>query len=186
VRAALFAGIFVGGRSSRMGGRPKGLLTAPGGRTIVDRWRALTESLGAHPVLVGAGAAYADVGIERIDDDPPGIGPLGGLIALLRRADGADALALACDMPFVSRALLARLVAGEPTAAILAPRRGDRWEPLCARYSAAVLPLASEQAATAGHSLQQLLDRAGAVALALSGDEDRELRDWDFPEDVGR
>ncbi|MBV9949378.1 MAG: NTP transferase domain-containing protein, partial [Myxococcales bacterium] len=107
---------------------------------------------------------------------------------LLRRAAGGSALALACDMPFVSRDLLRRLIAAPSAAPIVAPRRQGRWEPLCARYhAAAVLPVALEHAAGARggrHSLQDLLDDAAAVELPLSPKEADELRDWDSPDDL--
>jgi molybdopterin-guanine dinucleotide biosynthesis protein A len=88
-------------------------------------------------------------------------------------------------MPFVSRALVGRLLAAPADAPIVAPRRDARWEPLCARYEASrVLPLAVARAASPHRSLQRLLDEAGAAALPLLPHEDAELRDWDSPADV--
>jgi molybdopterin-guanine dinucleotide biosynthesis protein A len=184
VNASTIAGLFVGGRATRMGGHPKGLMHAPSGPTIVDRWRALLDSLSVPAVLVGAHPAYAHLGIPMVADDPVGIGPLGGLVALLRRAGSGRALALAGDMPFVSRALVARLLSGGD-APVLAFRRGERWEPLCARYDAPrVLPIAVARAASGLHSLQGLLDEAGAVGVPLSEAEQDELSDWDSPGDL--
>ncbi len=181
----LVAGIFVGGAGRRMGGRPKGLLRAPDGETIVARWRGLLADAGAEVVLVGRGEAYAPLGLERVRDEPEGIGPLGGLVALLRRARGGRAIAVACDMPHVSRALVGRLV-DAPDAAAVAPEREGRWEPLFARYDAArVLPVAEALVASGRRALQALLDQAGATALGLTEGEARELRDWDTPQDAG-
>jgi molybdenum cofactor guanylyltransferase len=135
-------------------------------------------------VLVGRGAAYADLGLEMLDDDPPGIGPLGGLVALLGRAGTGCALAVACDMPFVTGKLVARLL-GAPPAPVVAPRREGRWEPLFARYDAPfTLPLARAQVAAGRHALRELLDVCGAVELRLEAGEGEELEDWDRPEDV--
>jgi len=144
----------------------------------------LTE-LGVPVVLVGEAGAYEDLGLPVLADEPPGIGPLGGLVALLRHAGTGAALAFACDMPFVSRALVERLLAAPTDAPIVAPRRDARWEPLCARYDAArVLPLALARAASLHHSLQPLLEEAGAAPLPLLPHETDELRDWDSPADV--
>jgi molybdopterin-guanine dinucleotide biosynthesis protein A len=168
-----------------MGGQAKGLLRAPDGVAIVDRWRTVLDSLGVGVVLVGGGTSYAHLGLEQLADAPPGIGPLGGLVALLRRAGSARVLALACDMPFVSAGLVERVLRAHPDAVIAAPRRSGRWEPLCARYDAVrVLPLATAQAATTEHSLQRLLNRARAVEIVLSSAQAEELCDWDAPEDV--
>jgi len=179
------AGVFVGGAGVRMGGLPKGLLRGPDGATLVERWRAMLTELGVAVVLVGEAAAYESLGLPVRKDEPPGVGPLGGLLALLRHAGTVPALAFACDMPFVSRALVERLLAAPSDAPIVAPRRGALWEPLCARYDPArVLPLAVARASSTHHSLQHLLDDAGAAALPLLPDEDAELRDWDSPADV--
>ena len=180
----VLAGVFVGGRGTRMGGVPKGLMRTPEGTTIAQRLHQLLVASGAEVVLVGASEAYASMGLESLPDEPPGVGPLGGLASLLRRAGGAPAIAIACDMPYVSAALVTRLVAAAP-APIVAPRRDGRWEPLCARYDATrVLPVVERLLADGRHALQALLDEAGAVALALSADEALELRDWDVPADV--
>jgi molybdopterin-guanine dinucleotide biosynthesis protein A len=185
VNGPTIAGLFVGGRATRMGGRPKGLMCSPSGPTIVDRWRAILDSLSVPAVLVGVHPGYAHLGIPMIADDPAGIGPLGGLVALLRHSGAGRALALASDMPFVSRTLVARLLTSDD-APVRAFRRGSRWEPLCASYDVPrVLPIAVARAAAGLHSLQGLLDEAGAVRVPLSEAEQEELADWDRPEDVG-
>jgi len=169
----VIAGIFVGGRGSRMGGVPKGLLEVDGVPLVV-RTARLLERLGHRPRLVGLHEAYAVLPWPVIDDDPATRGPLAGLIALLEHADERYVLALAGDMPAISEDLVQALVHA-PHALVVAPRRVF-WEPLVARYDAAVLPIA--RAGTP--KLQSLLDRAGAVPLAWDGP----LVDWDEPGDI--
>ena len=179
---SLVAGIFVGGASTRMGGRPKGLLVAPSGETIVARWKRMFGALEVPCVLVGRQAAYDALGIETLADDPPGIGPLGGLISLFGRAGTGAAIAVGCDMPFVSEELLERLVGFSSGASAVAARRGEVWEPLFARYEAPpALAAARALAASGRHALFGVLDSLGAEALPMSHEEFAELRDWDTP-----
>jgi molybdopterin-guanine dinucleotide biosynthesis protein A len=170
-----------------MGGRAKGMMQSPDGATIVERWLNVLCAAGVdRVVLVGRHEAYVSLGLETIDDEPAGVGPLGGLAALLRRAGDARSLAFACDMPFVSPALAKRLLTATG-APIVAPRRDGRWEPFCARYdSARVLPVARERIAAGHHSLQGLLTQADAVELPLEPGEAKQLRDWDTIEDARR
>lgn len=184
---ATVAGVFVGGSATRLGGVPKGLLRTSDGRTLVERTCELLVAVGASDVvLVGTHAAYEHLGLPILEDHPPQIGPLGGLIALLERAGKGRVLAVACDMPFVSEHLFCRLLAAEE-APVVAPRRSGRWEPLCARYVApTVLPVALARAAGPHHSLQGLLGEVGAKELALTQYEASQLRDWDTPADVSR
>lgn len=182
---AELAGIFVGGRSTRMEGRPKGLLVGPTGETLVQRWQTLFATLGITSILVGHNDAYAGLGLEQLSDDPPGIGPLGGLIALLSRAGGGDVIAVACDMPHVSLDLLEKLSTFAWGAPAVAARMGDRWEPLFARYCARVaLGRARERAANGEHSLQGLLGDLSARPLPLAEDQIIQLSDWDTLSDL--
>jgi len=178
------AGVFVGGKSSRFGGVPKGLLTTASGTSLIARWSALFSELGVPMVLVGAREEYRPLGIRIVPDQGADLGPLGGMLALLEYAPSSTIVAVACDMPYVSARLVERLLATEPEAPALAARRDGRWEPFCARYHAPrVLPLARDHAARSVLSLQALLDAAGAAELTLSADDARELSDWDTPED---
>jgi molybdopterin-guanine dinucleotide biosynthesis protein A len=179
-----------------MGGRPKGLLAAPEGGTLVERCCRVLAGAGIDDVvLVGAQVAYASLGLPVLDDAPPGTGPLGGMLALLgyaARVQAPFAIALACDMPFVSTGLIMRLREAPP-APVVAPRRDGRWEPLCARYATGAVgasgapsaaTLGKRRVATGDYSLQRWLDEAGAIALPLVEEDAGELRDWDAPEDM--
>jgi molybdopterin-guanine dinucleotide biosynthesis protein A len=183
----MLAGIFVGGRGSRMGGVAKGLMVAPDGRPIVERTLAILRELGIEGVLVGEHAAYGDVGLGALPDVPNIEGPLGGLLALLDYGAAKrheQVLALACDMPLVEAGVLHRLVTAPP-APIVAPRRAY-WEPLFARYDVALVTLVRDYACGGGRSLQSLFALAGATELELSPAEEKTLVDWDLPTDVPR
>jgi len=184
---AVVAGIFVGGVGKRMGGRAKGLLQTSSGQTLIDRLRTVLAAAGVvDVVLVGRHPAYEGLNLRAIEDRPESIGPLGGLVSLLEHAaeKQARALAVACDMPFVSDSLLRRLLSRED-APIVAPRRADLWEPLCAVYRPErVLAEARRRAAGRDRSLQGLLNAVEAVELPLEAHELRALTDWDTPEDA--
>ena len=182
-----------------MGGRPKGLLVAPSGDAIVTRTIALCRDARLDVVFVGDATAYTPIApdVRALADDPPGIGPLGALCALLAHATSVGArhaVAIACDMPYVTAPLLSKLlhvslvVQAAHDAPILAPRRHDGargWEPLFARYEASrVLAIARARALRGAHALQGLLDDAGARELILDDDDRVLLRDWDTPGDT--
>jgi len=188
--AELVVGVLVGGASRRMGGRPKGLLPAPGGQErIVPRLLRLTEETlpGALRVLVGRQDAYAELGVPMLDDAAAAAGPLAGLVSLLRHARAvgrAEALLLACDLPHLTPALLGKLADVELTALALAPRLDGRFQPLFARYKLEALALAEQALTGADRSLQGLLRSLDASVLLLTPAEERALVDWDQPGDV--
>lgn len=191
----ILIGSFVGGRGERLGGIAKGLLKTRGadGLEITLLERALGEARAVLPaaevVLVGHHESYAGLGYRVLVDSPAGIGPLGGLHALLLEAPRlgcSHVLALACDLPFIRRELLQRLAFEQPQAsALVATTEGVR-NPLVARYAAATA-LAAIQSALASprRSLQSVLDHLDDVQLlALSESEEATLRDWDTPADM--
>ena len=188
----LLVGVFVGGQARRFGGIAKGLLSAPGGsQTLVQRLVGVARDAWPESdvVLVGARDAYAHLDLEVVRDDPEGIGPLGGLRALLGRAnrDAGEAIALACDLPYVTSSVLGRLHPMDRAVDAVAPRIGGYWQPLCASYRAAPCLEAVERVLLAGHrALHAVLDDLGARAHALSLDpeQSRALRDWDSPSDI--
>lgn len=183
----LIAGIFVGGEARRFGGFAKGMLPSPSGPPLVEVIEAALRSLGVPCVLVGRRPAYAICGLPTLDDARAGVGPLGGLIALLEHGAGRDVLAIACDLPFVTPSLLDRLARAETVSAAVAPRREGRWEPLFARYaSGPALRVARRRADRGAYSLQGLLDELAASPLPLAEDEHALLDDWDCPEDLIR
>jgi molybdopterin-guanine dinucleotide biosynthesis protein A len=182
-------GIFVGGRSTRMGGKPKGLLPAPdSGEPLVVRSCRLARAAGLTPCLVGSAGAYRTLlpDLEIIADEPRGVGPLGGLLGLLRSAAPDPVLALACDMPRITEALLRRLIETDAPADVLAPRgESGLWEPLCARYQSTPVSAALERAIAAGvRSFQRLFTALQVAELSLAPHERAALKDWDRPEDI--
>jgi len=98
-----------------------------------------------------------------------------GIVTALERADG-PVVAVACDQPFVTPALLARLATG-PEAAV---RVGDRLEPLPARYEPAALP--ALRAALANEaSLRAALAQLEPVAIVR---EAHEIASVNTPEEL--
>jgi molybdopterin-guanine dinucleotide biosynthesis protein A len=191
--SAVVMGILIGGQAKRMGGVQKALLRPPyavGGDTLVDRLVALGRAAGLEAVLLGRadlGVAAADV--PQLADPEPGAGPLGGLCSLFAYAAGRRVIVLGCDMPYVSAALLQRLLREAPEAMLLAPRDHDtgKWQPLFARYDSALLqPLLERAWARGERSFQQLFAHTTVGELVLSASEQAQLRDWDTPEDIAR
>ena len=93
--------IQAGGRSVRMGGRPKGLMEL-GGRRLIERvLMALTPVVDDVLVVTNTPQLYAFLGLPMVPDVYPDRGSLGGIYSGLRAAPGQAALTVACDMPFL-------------------------------------------------------------------------------------
>ncbi len=185
----MLVGLFVGGRSSRMG-RPKGLLRAPDGASslVARSWKVLEAALpGAPRFLVGDRPEYEPLGYPALGDAVHDAGPLGGLVALLRQGQATASsavIAIACDMPYFESGLVQRLATCAASAPIVAPLEGDHFQPLFARYAVSLLDSFAAALAQRRLSLQPLLRASHAAQLPLSPGEYGQLRDWDSPADI--
>jgi molybdopterin-guanine dinucleotide biosynthesis protein A len=130
----LAAAILAGGRARRMDGVNKGTLVV--GRTaIIDRQLETLRELAVDIFVVGrSDASWTSRGLRVIPDEIPNAGPLGGVYTAIVRSPCERTLVVACDMPFLSSALLRELVAVKD-ADLVIPRHAGRYEPLCAIYS---------------------------------------------------
>jgi molybdenum cofactor guanylyltransferase len=124
--------VLAGGLSLRMG-RPKALVPL-GGRPLIAWPLAAAAEAGLEAVVVAKpGSALPPLEVPVWDEPEAPSHPLTGLVAALERA-GRPVVALACDMPFVSPGLIARLAAARGVAA-------PAGEAFPARYELSALPM---------------------------------------------
>jgi molybdopterin-guanine dinucleotide biosynthesis protein A len=175
-----------------MGGVAKGLLPLDSGQSVIERLlgevaRAIPDS---ERVLVGAATAYTELRLEALADRPAGVGPIGGLAALLEHAAARGAgqvLALACDLPRLDAGVITRLAEADAAASAVVICQANVRNPLIARYAVGPGRAAVAEALGAGRrSLQAVLDclRPPPTLLELPETDSALLDDWDTPSDV--
>jgi len=160
----LFAGLLVGGESSRMGS-PKPLVRF-GGSTLGEiAVRALRGAIGApNVVLLGAGSVPESMQALTRLLDPPGLkGPAAGLLAAHRWAPNAAWVLAACDHPWLTSADIQWLVEKRrPGAWAIVPRQPDGHPcPTLALYepqALAVLEQSIVERGAASVRIAELLD----------------------------
>ena len=131
--------IQAGGKSTRMGGRPKALIEL-GGKRIIERIvEVLSGVLSDLLIVTNTPDLYAFLGLPMVPDVFPEHGSLGGIYSGLRAAKG-DAFTVACDMPFLHPEVVRLVVSRAGTADVVIPRVGDQLETMHALYGKACLP----------------------------------------------
>jgi molybdopterin-guanine dinucleotide biosynthesis protein A len=132
--------IQAGGKSTRMGGRPKALMEL-GGRRIIDRVadvvRAVTDDL---LLVTNTPELYASLALPMVPDVFPDHGSLGGIYSGLRAAPGDAAFTVACDMPFLTPEVARLVIDRAALADVVVPTSsGGRLETLHACYAKSCL-----------------------------------------------
>jgi len=133
--------ILAGGKNLRMG-KNKAFIEVNGQR-IIDRTKNLLAELFDEVLLVtNSPLDYLDLNLRMVADLCPGKGALGGIYTGLFHASYSHAFVAACDMPFLNKALIARLatLSLSPGYDIVIPKTEDGLQPLHAVYSQKCLP----------------------------------------------
>jgi molybdenum cofactor guanylyltransferase len=164
------AAILAGGHASRFGGCDKSALLV-GGCTILERQLSALAPLTDDIMIIGdTSRALPDVATVRaVPDRAPGSGPLGGLDAALAAARHDRVVLLACDMPFVTTALMRHLVEIAEGSDVVVPRTERGYHPLCALYARACGAIVSRRLAEGRLALRGVLD--DVRVRVVTGDE---------------
>jgi len=186
--AKLTAVILTGGRSSRMG-RDKALLQHPAGGTFLSRAIALLGHLDPHLSVGADGEKYADFGVMRIPDRWPDIGPMGGIASSLEALQ-EPILAVACDTPLLTRALIDRLTSAfeqHPEASCICFRTDGFVQPLCAVYTEKTLDRLRALIGQGRYALRPVVEGPEALRLTLTDEEARQVAEnVNTPEEYAR
>lgn len=181
------AAILNGGRSVRFGGCDKGALVV-GATTIRERQLAVLAAISDDILIVGGTEpAPRDSRARWIPDRHPGRGPLAGLEAALLHARHPLVVVVACDMPAISAALLARLHSLADGWDAVVPRTGRGYHPLCAVYRVTpCLPVVTSHLAAGDLAVRDLFPalrvrEVTEAELAVTGDPRQLLTNVNTP-----
>jgi molybdenum cofactor guanylyltransferase len=179
--------VLAGGRGSRLGGA-KASVELAGKPLIAYPITALAEA-GIEPVVVAKrGAELPPLSCRTVWEPEGPRHPLAGIVAALRDAGERPLVAVACDMPFLTPALLSHLAAaGGP---LVLPETDGELHPFPGRYDASLLPDLDE-ALAASEPLRRTLERLqprrlGAEQLGQLGPPERLLFNVNTPSDLER
>jgi molybdopterin-guanine dinucleotide biosynthesis protein A len=182
--------LLAGGKSTRMGSDKAAIEME--GQALWQRQVATLTALQPRELFIAGrpDGPYLGGAVEVIHDLHPGCGPLGGLEAACWRLQTPLLCVLAVDLPWMTPALLSRLVhLAQRDGRGVVPRNGEYFEPLAAVYPRAILPVIGEHLRQADYSMQALVRHAVELDLVLPcvlSEEERGLfRNANTPADIG-
>ncbi|MCD6589014.1 MAG: molybdenum cofactor guanylyltransferase [Candidatus Fermentibacteraceae bacterium] len=140
--------VLAGGESSRMG-FPKYLLPASGG-TVTDHIINRLGGMFTEVIVAGRGLELTRTDARVVEDVRMKRTPLVGILSGVLAAETPRVFVIGCDMPFVRKQLIRRLVIETDSDVVVPVVRGYH-EPLCAVYSS-----------SAAENIQRYLDAGGS------------------------
>ncbi len=183
--------VLAGGKSRRMGGAPKALLSF-GDRPLIQYIVETLESvLSDCLVVTNSPELYAFLGRPMVGDVFPDGGSLGGIYSGLRAAPGAAALCVACDMPFLSPGLLGYLSSRAGEADVVIPDAGGELQTLHAVYGKACLPAMERRLRAGDLKIIGFFDevrvlRLSAEVISTFADPELVFMNLNTPDDLTR
>lgn len=177
--------ILAGGDSRRMG-QDKAALVLDG-KTLLEHVTATMQQV-FPKVAVSVRQLRAGVDAPQVCDGVEASGPLAGLIAGLAQADTPWVFAVACDMPFVTEAVVLHLASCRAGHQAVVPMIGGYPQPLAAFYATGTLAAMRASLAAGDRSLRGVLEKLDVryVSEAELRECDPQLRsffDLDTPQD---
>ena len=157
--------IQAGGRSVRMGGRPKALIDLSG-RPIIERVvAALSPAVEDMLIVTNTPELYAFLGLAMVEDVYPDHGSLGGIYSGLKAAAGGAALTVACDMPFLHSGVVQLVADRAGEGDVVIPRVGSQLETMHAAYAKACLPHIEERLIAGRLKIVEFFERVRVVEI---------------------
>jgi molybdopterin-guanine dinucleotide biosynthesis protein A len=150
--------ILTGGRSTRMGRDKADVLV--GASSMLARVAAALGTVSTHVVLLGPDRA----GWECWPDSVHAEGPLAGIATALQRGTTESVVVVAVDHPFISSETLQRMVGLSSELPVVPVDETGVRQVTCAIYPTSIANAAREEA-SAGGSIQTLLDRVSFVPI---------------------
>jgi molybdopterin-guanine dinucleotide biosynthesis protein A len=167
--------VLAGGASVRMG-QDKAVMMWDGQR-LVDRAVGCLRLIADDVVVANGRRTLPDLDVAQIADQPPGVGPLGGIAAGLGQAEHDLVCVLAVDLPYADPDMFRALIERWQGEAAVIPTGAGQPQPLHAVWTAAAAPALGVLIADGVRSV----GRAAAAldALVLDAQTTSELIDHD-------
>ena len=126
--------ILSGGKSLRMG-EDKAFIEIEG-TPIIERILLLFQGLFEEVIIItNQKNQYQYLGVKVYEDLIPNLGALGGLYTGIARSSFPYSFVIACDMPYLNRAIIEHLAEKTEGYDVIIPKTEDGLQPLHALYS---------------------------------------------------
>lgn len=180
--------ILSGGKNSRMNFNDKAFIEVQDIPVIQNTVKIFKEIFDEIIIVTNSSRDYKKLSKDCIivNDMIKGIGPLGGIHSALSHTSKEKIFIAACDMPFLNRDLIKRLVEisfdGDYDCIVPGGSRGI--EPLHAVYSKKILGNIGKLTKENDFSLKRLLNICKCKYVEVSGEEEKSFFNINTPNDI--
>ena len=160
--------ILSGGKSSRLG-EEKGL-AAFNGKPLVSYAIEVLRPISGKLIISANNQIeeYEKYGYDVVQDEFSGVGPMGGILACLKKSESRFNLILSCDTPFISTALYEYLLKSAEYYQVVVPKHDGFIEPLCSIFATNVLWELQNSMERGSYKMRDFFDKVNFKAIDIS------------------
>ena len=149
--------VLAGGKSQRM--KTDKALIMFNKKTLLENQVDLLSSVFDNVVISANTQEYSFVNKQIVEDVRSNIGPIGGLLSVLKKVETEYIFALSVDIPLVSKDLILYLMSKLETNDIVIPVFKGKYEPTCAVYSKSCIEIIENQIQNKDYRLINFIEK---------------------------
>jgi molybdopterin-guanine dinucleotide biosynthesis protein A len=173
--------VLAGGRSSRLGGHDKALVTV-GGQTLLEA--AVSAVAAAETIVVVGPRRDLPLPVVWVEESPPASGPVAAVAVGLGSVDSELVVLLAVDHPLITSGEVSRLIRSAGADGAVAVDAGGHVQPLVAVYRRAALAAAMARLPAPGGAKIHDLVAGLHLARVSVGAPARDCDTWEDLDEV--
>ena len=159
--------LLAGGKSRRMGQDKKNLVV--GEQTLLERGLDVLHTVFQEVlVVIAQDSPPLDVDARVLKDIVSDCGSLGGVYTGLMQATTPYIFVVACDMPFLDRAVIEQFTSRKTAADIVIARLAGRLHPMHALYGKGSLPAMEEMVLSRQLKIQELVSHRSLLVQYIT------------------
>jgi molybdopterin-guanine dinucleotide biosynthesis protein A len=158
--------ILAGGKSRRM--KTDKALIKFNDRTLLENQIDLLNPIFNKIIISANSQNYSFANLQIINDEQSDLGPIGGILSVLKKVKTDYVFIISVDMPLITTGLIKHLISKKANYDIVLPVFNDKYEPTCAVYSRNCINTIEEQIFAKDYKLKNFIEKSNTNFVEIN------------------
>jgi len=158
--------ILAGGKSRRM--KTDKALIKFNDKTLLENQIDLLNPIFNKIIISANSQKYSFANLQIINDEQSDLGPIGGILSVLKRVKTDYVFIISVDMPLITTDLIKHLISKKANYDIVLPVFNDKYEPTCAVYSRNCINTIEKQILANDYKLKNFIEKSNTNVVKIN------------------
>ena len=158
--------ILAGGKSRRM--KTDKALIKFNDKTLLENQIDLLNPIFNKIIISANSQKYSFANLQIINDEQSDLGPIGGILSVLKRVKTDYVFIISVDMPLITTDLIKHLISKKANYDIVLPVFNDKYEPTCAVYSRNCINTIEKQILANDYKLKNFIEKSNTNFVEIN------------------